>query len=232
MNLSLFWELLEARINQHHLLCHPFYKAWSAGELSREDLREYASDYYHHVAAFPAYLSALHARLEDGNVRRAVLHNLCDEEGIGSPDSRSHAELWLDFAEGMGAKREAVCRRSPVKEINDLISTFRSLVSQRSTAAALACLYAYESRVPRIAQEKARGLRERYGADALTCGYFNLHKTADVRHARTWRDLLETVLADQPELTEDALSAADQVAQALWQALDAIERQRLSRTVN
>src|SRR5439155_9343361 len=70
MNLSLFWELLEARINQHHLLCHPFYKAWSAGELSREDLREYASAYYHQVAAFPAYLSALHARLEDGNVRR------------------------------------------------------------------------------------------------------------------------------------------------------------------
>ena len=38
---------------------------------TRDDLREYASDYYHHVAAFPAYLSALHSRLDDGEQRRA-----------------------------------------------------------------------------------------------------------------------------------------------------------------
>jgi len=40
---------LESSIAKYDLLCHPFYKAWSAGELTREDLRAYAlatSDWY------------------------------------------------------------------------------------------------------------------------------------------------------------------------------------------
>ena len=57
MNNAEFFEQLEARIAKYDLLCHPFYKAWSGGELSREDLREYALNYYHQVEAFPSYLA-------------------------------------------------------------------------------------------------------------------------------------------------------------------------------
>jgi len=78
MNTAEFFEQLDARIGKYDLLCHPFYKAWSAGQLTRNDLREYAQDYYHHVEAFPSYLAALGMRLEDGELRRAVLSNMCD----------------------------------------------------------------------------------------------------------------------------------------------------------
>ena len=56
MTTSEFFEALDARIAKYDLLCHPFYKAWSAGELTREDLREYAQNYFHHVNEFPEYL--------------------------------------------------------------------------------------------------------------------------------------------------------------------------------
>ena len=62
-----FFRELDARVAKYDLLCHPFYKAWSAGELSHEDLRAYALDYYQHVNAFPSYLAALALRLNDGN---------------------------------------------------------------------------------------------------------------------------------------------------------------------
>ena len=81
MTTAEFFEQLEARIAKYDLLCHPFYKAWSAGELTRDDLREYAQDYFHHVEAFPSYLAALGLRLEEGELRRAVLANMCDEKG-------------------------------------------------------------------------------------------------------------------------------------------------------
>ena len=48
-----------------HLLKHPFYLAWTRGELSKEALTDYARQYYHHVAAFPTYLSAVHANCDD-----------------------------------------------------------------------------------------------------------------------------------------------------------------------
>jgi pyrroloquinoline-quinone synthase len=76
MNHSDLQPRMDAIIARHDLLMHPFYQAWSAGKLRAEDLRRYAGEYYHHVAAFPAYLSALHSRLPDGKLRRAVLRNL------------------------------------------------------------------------------------------------------------------------------------------------------------
>ena len=53
-----FVQELDARIARFDLLCHPFYQAWSDGKLTTDDLREYSAEYYHHVAAFPTYLSA------------------------------------------------------------------------------------------------------------------------------------------------------------------------------
>jgi pyrroloquinoline quinone (PQQ) biosynthesis protein C len=61
---------LNLDLEENDLLEHPFYKAWAAGQLSREDLQNYACHYYPQIAAFPAQLSALHTRLPDGETRR------------------------------------------------------------------------------------------------------------------------------------------------------------------
>jgi TENA/THI-4/PQQC family protein len=71
---------MDARISKYDLLCHPFYKAWSAGQLVRNDLREYAQDYYHHVEAFPSYLTALGRRWDAGELRQAELASMCDKK--------------------------------------------------------------------------------------------------------------------------------------------------------
>src|SRR3984957_17839529 len=103
-----FWSRFEERVAPFNLLQHPFYQAWSKGELTRENLREYAAEYWHQVSAFPTYLSALHSQLPDGELRREVLRNLADEEGVDAATARAHSDLWMDFATGMGATREQV----------------------------------------------------------------------------------------------------------------------------
>jgi pyrroloquinoline-quinone synthase len=229
MNTTQFFEQLEASIAKYDLLCHPFYRAWAAGELTRDDLREYARQYYHHVEAFPCYLAELALRLDEGELRRAVLANMCDEKGAGEAgkDSVPHSELWLDFAEGMGARRDMVMHL-PVAEIRQLIRHFHRMASEGTPEEALAAFYAYESQVPRVAKEKARGLREMYSADSKTCGYFNLHATADVYHSNVWRMQLEKRLEANPEAAQAALDAAEKTAKLLWQALDGIEAERIT----
>ena len=91
---------------------------------------------------------------------------------------------------------------------------------------ALAAFYAYESQVPRLAKEKNRVLRELYGADEKTRGYFTLHALADVRHANVWRDQLEKRVKANPETAEKALAAAETAAKALWRVLDGFEARR------
>jgi pyrroloquinoline-quinone synthase len=176
------------------------------------------------VAAFPTYLSTFHSRLADGELRRDVLRNLCDEEIEG----KCHSDLWLDFAKGMGADTDAIRSSRPITEVKELIATFRNIAANGSNAAALAAFYAYESQVPRVAKTKAEGLQKFYGADAQTRVYFRLHQTADIHHSQVWRNRLEAELADNG--TEaDALAAAETAAQALWRALDGIERERQAR---
>ena len=223
-----FFRQLDQRIAAFDLLCHPFYKAWSAGELSRHDLRDYAWDYYHHVKAFPTYLAELSMRLEDGELRRGLLSNLADEKGGDDPANPEHAELWLDFVEGMGASRNSQPPQPPA-EVAQLISFFHDLASQGAPEEALAAFYAYESQVPRVAKEKARGLREVYGADEKTCGYFTLHATADVYHSQVWRRQLGARLEADPEAAAKALAAGDGAAKASWRALDGIETRRTLR---
>jgi pyrroloquinoline-quinone synthase len=225
-----FFDALDARVNRFDLLQHPYYQAWSAGELTKDDLREYAAEYWHHVSAFPAYLSGLHSRLPDGKLRRVVLENLAEEEGLrdGYEDGRPHSDLWMDFATGMGADEAGVRGRELGDETRALLEHFRGAMTG-TPAAALAALYAYESRVPAIAATKADGLEKHYGADAATRRYFTVHTMADVYHAQVWRDALTAELAARPADSDAALAAAEDAAKALWATLDGVEKRRQER---
>src|SRR5258705_6926876 len=214
MTIKEFFNELDSRIAKYDLLCHPFYKAWSAGELTCENLRDYARDYFHHVSAFPEYLLEFGSRVEDDQLRRVVFVNRDDENGADG--SRSHAELWLDFVEGMGGERAA--SETPVAEIAELTDSFHAIAREGSSEEALAAFYAYESQVPRVAKEKARGLREMYGADERTASYFALHTTADIYHSNVWREQLAKRVDANPEMAEQALTAAESAAKALWTA--------------
>ena len=75
-----FLDAMDSLVAQKHLLNHPFYRMWNAGNLSRENLREYAISYYPHVAAFPRYVSGVHAGCESAEVRQELLENLIEEE--------------------------------------------------------------------------------------------------------------------------------------------------------
>src|SRR5246127_2989597 len=165
-------EEIDARVAGQHLLDHPFYQAWSRGELSLDALRDYATQYYHHVAAFPTYLSAVHAQTDDTEVRRQILSNLMDEEA-GSPN---HPELWLQFAESLGLDREEVKSAAQWPETKKLIGDFRACCGERGTGVGLAALYAYESQIPSVSEKKIEGLKTFYGfSDPEGYKYFSVH---------------------------------------------------------
>jgi pyrroloquinoline-quinone synthase len=228
VNIESFSEALNKRIAKYDLLCHPFYKSWSLGELKRDEIKDYASHYYHHVNEFPNYLDTLLNRLPAGELRDIVSENKADEEGVQSRDGRSHADIWMDFAEGMGANPAEFLNHKPLAEIQMLIDAFKNVVENGTTVEALASLYAYESQVPRVATEKERGLKEQYGADDRTAYYFTLHKTFDIMHSKIWLEQLTKEVGTDQAAQESALGAAGAAALSLWVALDGVERQRLS----
>lgn len=208
---------IDQRVARQHLLDHPFYQAWSRGELSLDALRDYAAQYYHHVAAFPTYLSAVHTQTENAEVRRHILSNLMDEEA-GSPN---HPELWLQFAESLGLSREQVQKTAQWEATRNLIKTFRDCCSQRGTGVGLASLYAYESQIPAVSEKKVEGLRRFYGfTDPEGYKYFTVHIEADREHAAVEAAQIAQLVneAERPA----ALEAVGEVLGGLYGILSAV----------
>ena len=208
-----FSETIKNSISGHHLLLHPFYQDWNKGNVPRERLKEYARQYYHHVQAFPRYISATHSLCEDLEKRKVLLENLADEEGLnGEP----HPELWLRFAEGLGLSRDEMESQKARPSIKNVIAVFLSS-ARSSYAEGLASLYAYEHQVPEIAETKIKGLKEHYNVqDERSLSFFTAHQSADVHHRQACEKLLDSFSERE---RPSALKSAGQSAKALWNFL-------------
>jgi pyrroloquinoline-quinone synthase len=217
--MNAFITAIDDQIARRKLLLHPFYQRWTAGTLSREALADYATQYYHHVEAFPTYLSAVHANTPEMETRLQILANLVDEE-TGNPN---HPELWLRFAEGVGVRREDARHAALWQETRNLIGTFRSTCRDGSTAQGLATLYAYESQIPAVAESKIDGLRRHYGIDSpRALAYFEVHIQADQEHSKVERDLLERYVDETNAAA--VMQSVEKVLAALWEMLSGVER--------
>jgi len=210
---------IDKDIAQKHLLKHPFYLAWARGELSKDALTDYAQQYYHHVAAFPTYLSAVHAKCDDLNTRKQLLNNLIDEES-GSPN---HPELWKEFADGLGVEDAELAQTEKRPETKKLIDIFRSVCGQGSTAEGLGALYAYESQIPAICESKIDGLKKHYGfTKPEHYEYFTVHIEADREHSATEREMLNRYIDDRN--FESVKASVNRVLDALWEMLSGVCR--------
>lgn len=215
---SKFESNLREAVMEFSMLKHPFYVAWTEGKLSQEVLREYAKQYYAHVRAFPTYVSAVHSHCDDVSVRQQLLENLIEEER----GEENHPELWLRFAEGLGATREAVKDAELLPSTVESVNALRSLTQSESYCDGLAALLAYESQIPAVAQTKREGLRDLYGiADERAVAFFRVHESIDLLHQQTEMEILKErclTTADQ----DRAVSSARDAAKALWGFLDGV----------
>ena len=204
-------ERLQQVIAEYHLLKHPFYRAWSEGRLNKDILRDYAGQYFAQVNAFPRFVSSVHSRCPEIEARKVLTENLADEEIHGA----DHPELWMRFAEGLGANRAAVRDEPQLPQTKEMVEEFFSLTSGEWTDG-LCALYAYESQVPAVSESKIDGLKKFYGVqDARTLGFFHAHLKYDVEHSRKVAELIDAHA--NPETAEAATRRA---AKALWGFLD------------
>ena len=208
----MFSKKLNKKLDQYHLLNHPFYKSWNEGKLTREIIKDYAEQYYQHVKAFPRYISATHSLCEDIEKRKILLENLQDEE---NPNA-DHPKLWKNFALAMGADPDKIENVKREWFTNDMIENFFHQ-ARKSYAEGLASLYTYERQIPEIAETKIRGLKNFYGVTSKEgLEFFEAHKAADVIHRKECEKLLDALTEEEKDKAE---KASVLTARYLWNFL-------------
>ena len=225
---QLFLSNLDACIEEHKMLNHPFYTTWNMGKLSREALREYAKQYYHFVQAFPTLLSATHANTPHLTVRQELLENLIEEErGEGN-----HPGLWMKFARSLGVNEQEAAATTLLPETQEAIATLRSITRDGSYLEGVAALYAYESQIPEVAKVKIDGLKKFYGiSDEDALSFFSVHQEADIYHSAGEKNILKNYALTSKE-QQSCLDAARRASRAMLRLLDGVHRAYVEPSMN
>ncbi|MFL2751383.1 MAG: CADD family putative folate metabolism protein [Dehalococcoidia bacterium] len=205
------------RIESKSLLEHPFYQEWKEGNLTQEELKVYAAQYYHFESSFPLYLSSVHSRCDEREVRQSILENLWDEEH----GEVNHRAMWLDFCESLGLKRDEPETTEPLAKTQALLDTYHAICNDGTFQEGLAAIYAYEEQVPEIMIEKIRGLKDHFNITSeKALRFFEVHSVLDEDHSEKEREgIVNYTKTNDEAAVEKALQKA---LDGWWGFLDGV----------
>ncbi len=199
------WSRIEDARERWDVLRHPFYRRWSAGELSADELARYSGQYRHAVEAIAALSEAAAEAAPD----RPELRRHADEE-------HDHVALWDEFVRAAGGSTAD----EPTAETAACVRAW-SEKPDGDLATALITLYAIESGQPAISRTKRQGLMGRYGfGDDSGTAYFRVHEQLDSEHAAEARELLSEVAPDAD--ADHLVATAEAAFRANWRLLDGV----------
>jgi pyrroloquinoline-quinone synthase len=184
-------ERIDAEVEKHSLLKHPFYQMWSKGRLTVDHLQGYSKEYFHLVKAVPAFVQNIASSNTDASIASEIDGNMKEEA--------EHIEPWMRFAGVLGVSVNELTNYTGAPRTNEAVSKMMTL-SRLPFEEAVAAMYAFEAELPKISRTKIDGLVKFYGLDSKEAlNYFQIHEEADIRHAQTWRGILDSLPADKQE---------------------------------
>jgi pyrroloquinoline-quinone synthase len=192
------------------LLAHPFLVGWRDGKLTRDDLRAFATQYFHMVASFPRMASTVHSITRDASIRRTLV-SLLDAVELRTP---TPTDLWLQTCASIGlfsdSVRQAECTNATEACLNDFF-----YLCQQSPASGLATLNAWLRMQPTLCRMQGEALVDHYGMHAGPgLAFFESYGYLASNHTPALRMSLERAI-DGNDAARDARGAAEAAAVAL-----------------
>ena len=185
---------IDDMIEERSLLKHPFYEMWSDGKLTLDSLSGYSKEYFQLVKAVPGFMSPI--------IQKAPQH-VVNELVANQQEEADHIQPWIKFAGALGIDEETLQNYEGLPKTKQAVEDLSKLMNSYEDGAC--AMYAFEKEIPKISQTKLDGLAEFYGLTSeQATEYFKLHTEADIRHAASWRNILENTESQPEKLIEVA----------------------------
>lgn len=199
---------------------HPFIVALRNGSLSTEAVRDYAVAIARIGGAFPYRLASVLAVCDHQEIRRSLISNLLEEEGVVGytpgehvrvDSKRRHGEMGCRFARAAGAT-DAEIGAVPLRHAR----WFGEALGRGDWLGAFAYFaVGQEANVPATFRLILDPLLEHYGFRRDDLEFLTEHFEADERHGLESAHLIARV-AETPEARQRALEGARRGGVAWW----------------
>lgn len=196
------WERIEKSRERWNILRHPFYRRWSAGELSAAELARYSGQYRYAVDAIATMSESVAAALPENDLAEHA------------SAEREHLDLWDGFLDAAGGSSADAANPETAACVAEWTAGDDALLT-------LARLYAIESGQPEISRTKLDGLLGHYGfAEGAGTEYFSVHERLDTEHAGEGRELIDELRSSDRD--DELVAAAESALRANWRLLDGV----------
>ncbi|MBM2816466.1 MAG: coenzyme synthesis protein [Ignavibacteria bacterium] len=137
-----------------NLLQHPFYQAWSDGNVSPRSLASYSDAYMAFIEGMPVFWNKI---VEGLNAQSPFSDKIIKEE-------QYHIELWKKWSAKLTTEYERV-------SLDDIVARFNEMTPSEL----LGAIHSFEMQQPGVAQTKKEGLIKFYGFTEEELVYFDEH---------------------------------------------------------
>src|SRR5215469_15222536 len=104
--------LVDYKMSHHPFKTHPFFERLERGEVPKEVVHRWVTQFYPWLSCVPIAMAERFARCPwepaFDKFRTMILDQLVEEAGDPKGKAPGHPELWLRFCEGLGLSREQV----------------------------------------------------------------------------------------------------------------------------
>jgi pyrroloquinoline-quinone synthase len=135
------------------LLEHPFYQAWTCGQLSADQLARYHRGYARFIERFPSYWRSVVDAFSPGVTGEWVVR-----------EERDHIDLWHRWGSAFPARGET-------PDMAGVLTAFDAMCPSRL----LGAIHAFEVQQPEVARTKKDGLLRHYRVSPDSLSYFDEH---------------------------------------------------------
>lgn len=198
-------ERIDELLAAHDPAEQPLLSAMADGRLSRDELRSFATQYYHLMEALPRMVSTVHSvTIDHISIRRMLLNILVPLE-LNPP---SVAELWLHTCASIGLFSDSVRTSRTTSATAACLGDFEYLCREGS-AQGLAALYAWMCRLPQVCRIEQAAFAQHYGlVEGPGVRFFEVVAFQTQSHARGLRGALGSLVSEFPEAEMAAFEAA------------------------
>ncbi len=178
-----FYEQMRSEVLGHGAINNPYLDRFRLGDVTDEEFREFAVEFYNFARFFPKILVSQLVNTEDEKVADELTKVLYSELGDGQTRNR-HELLYRDFLRSVGIDVHEAMTRPMLPSTRAYIEGMERLYSDGNHARALGASFGLENMAITMWDHLIPGLarlkRERYPGMDMT--YFTFHRQLESSH--------------------------------------------------